>query len=126
MAQRWEDVVVITPIGDPWRMQIAMIPVRRRNPDAARDELAAARRESGRMMGVEESLRLAKRNRTRVLGLFRGRLELKAKQVAARAGVSTETARGILLALSQLGDLVKRREKNTDWFRLAVREVENG
>jgi hypothetical protein len=107
-------------------MQIAMIPVRRRNPDAARDELAAARRESGRMMGVEESLRLAKRNRTRVLGLFRGRLELKAKQVAARAGVSTETARGILLTLSQLGDLIKRREKNTDWFRLAVREVENG
>ena len=112
----------IPMIADPWRLQIAMLPMRRHDPDAARDELAESRREEGRKAGIEQCLRMAKKTRTRVLGLFRGRLELKAKQVAARAGVSTETARVTLLNMSELGDLIKRREKNTDWFRLAVKD----
>lgn len=112
-------------IADPWRLQIAMLPMRRRDPDAARDEQARAKREVALHGRIAEMQHVAALNRGRVLQLFRGRLELKATQVTARTRLCTETARVILNTLTDQGDLTKRREKNTDWFRLATGENKN-
>ena len=115
----------INPGLSPWRLQIAMLPVRRVNPDDDRNAQRLERIRAGQQAGIDEMKWMAERNRARILRCFRGRLEFKASQIALKTGLALETARYSLNGLVALGVLEKRRENRTDWFVMVPTEGSN-
>lgn len=104
-------------LGDPWKVQVSMLPLRREFPDDEKNAKAKERIAAGQQSAVREAKRLAERNRKKVLPLFKGKAELKASQIAEKTGLCDETARVILNEMANAGLLEKRREGNTYWFR---------
>lgn len=109
----------MTPnLADPWRVQIAMLPVRRISGDDTRDQRAAEkRREAGRQKGIQTARARAEDNMKRALQLFDQQAEWSTPQVADALDIPVESARVALNKLEGCSLLLARPNGRTKIFR---------
>lgn len=96
-------------MGDPWRMQIAMLPARREHP--------VQHVSAGIAAAVERMKHIAAENKEAVLRAFDAGAELKTMQVSAMTGIPRETVRNALRKLTSERFLQVRQVGNAKWYR---------
>lgn len=106
-------------IADPWRLQIALLPVRYKSPDDLRDDRKARQTAKGRAVAVRNTKARRADNVARIKKLIVAR-PMRQTEIVQITHLSTETVRTILVELREEGYAEKTMIDNLIHWRSAT------
>lgn len=95
----------------PWRMQIAMLPVRREWPDDKRNKPAA----TGLAKGIDRQKDLARRNVEAIRKAIATPRPIR--QICAQTGLTRDTALKHLCAMEERGEATRTKRSKTYFWK---------
>jgi CRP-like cAMP-binding protein len=104
----------------PWRLQIALLPVRRKYPDDNRNAQGAEKREAGRQAGIERARAQKQRNHDAIIELL-WREPSTYAAIGLATGLCRETVRNLMTDLEAEGRVQSEKRGGLTRWSLTCR-----